>query len=280
MEFRHPCGHIHHPPLAHHMNLELLSTLEWFVSLTEQVQYGCHPILSEPINFTTALLPPSSQLSQEEGEDSSASEKQEEFTLQSGLLYPIFENFVPDAAIQGYLVAVLPWENYFLNVLQVQKQEELQAEDGSHENNHNTDNNQHGDVGSNKFSLGNDLPPPVLIQLQEWACHDMYLNFIMQGPFAHFIGYGSLHDAKYKGLAKSTSFATFTHESLTTKSLNPNNTNATTASASDSSSYSLVPFNLCMHDFILTVYPMAAFEASYHTKKPTLYMAMVLSMGY
>ncbi len=212
----------------------------------------------------TALLPPSSQLSQEEGEESAASEKQEEFTLQSILLYPIFENFVPDAAIQGYLVAVLPWENYFLNVLQVQKQEELQAEDGSHENNHNTNNN----------------PPPVLIQLQEWACHDMYLNFIMQGPFAHFIGYGSLHDAKYKGLAKSASFATFTHESLTTKSLNPNNANATAASASDLSSYSLVPFNLCMHDFVLTMYPMAAFEASYHTKKPILYTTMVLSMGY
>ena len=89
------------------------------MSLTEQVQYGCHPILSEPINFTTALLPPSSQLSQEEGEESAASEKQEEFTLQSILLYPIFENFVPDAAIQGYLVAVLPWENYFLNFFQV-----------------------------------------------------------------------------------------------------------------------------------------------------------------
>jgi len=102
------------PTLAHHVNLELLSTLEWFISLTEQVQYGHHPILSEPINFTTALLPPSSQLSQEEGEESAASEKQEEFTLQSILLYPIFENVVPDAAIQGYLVAVLPWENYLL----------------------------------------------------------------------------------------------------------------------------------------------------------------------
>jgi len=87
------------PTLAHHVNLELLSTLEWFVSLTEQVQYGRHPILSEPINFMTALLPPSLQLSQEEGEESAASEKQEEFTLQSILLYPIFESFVKDAVI-------------------------------------------------------------------------------------------------------------------------------------------------------------------------------------
>jgi len=112
------------------------------------------------------------------------------------------------------LAAVVPREEYLYNVLQVQEQEEQQANDGSHGNNRNsnTNNNGHGDFGSNKLSEEKNLPPFILVQLQEWACHDVVLNFIVQGTFACFIGYGSLHNAKYKVLQQSATFATFTHE--------------------------------------------------------------------
>jgi len=49
--------------------------------------------------------------------------------------------------------------------------------------------------------------------------------------------------------------------------------NASTALSSSS-----VPFDLCMHDFIIMVYPMVAFKVSFHKKKPTLYAAIVLSI--
>jgi len=87
------------PTSAHHVNLELLSTFEWFMSLTQQVQFAQHPILSQPINFMTALLPSPSQSSWEVEEEEAAVLKEEEDTLHSILLYPIFESFAKDAMI-------------------------------------------------------------------------------------------------------------------------------------------------------------------------------------
>jgi len=164
--------------------------------------------------------------------------------VRSVLVYPVFETFTPDAPIRGFLAALVPWEEYFENVFLVENDEQQQQQQQQHDA---------------EEQQQQKLIPPVLVEMQEVACYNIQMTFIVQGSKARFVGNGLLHDQKYQSLGHTAPFATFTHKV-------PPSTMTTTTE---------LP---CLHDFRLTVYPTAALEEHYQTYTPALFTAMVLAV--
>jgi len=257
------------PSTANMVNLDLFYIFPWFETLSSEVLMTRHPILSETIDMHVLFSSKTTQdnnedpivapAANEEGYESTQQHQQEQ--VHSILMYPVFETFAPDAPIRGFLLALVPWEEYFHNVLQVENYQQQQQQHHGSPLKADTDvsaADKEEKEAQQQQQLQN-LPPPVVVEVQEVACHNTAMTFVVQGSKACFVGNGLLHDRHYQSLGRTIPFATFTQ----------------TPAPESSSEATQLP---CLHDFRLTMYPTSALEKHYQTHDLVVFTAMVLAI--
>lgn len=126
----------------------------FFGSMVDTMIKNRTAALSDVINFVTG--------------DSNASGGEAEPPL-SLLCTPVFQSYEEDSAIVALLSAILPWQEYFMNVLPKGANGIIAVVKSSHQS----------------------------------------FTFRIDGPEAHFLGQGDMHNKKYDYLEKSNDFAAF-----------------------------------------------------------------------
>lgn len=164
---------------------------------------------------------------------------------QSYILEPIYDSFVEGANVSAFVVAILPWNNFFKNIFP-------ENVEGVH----------------------------VVI---DDKCGDIH-TYLLNGPKSTYVGFGDRHDPTYNYLRHSSDFAVDfrfhgshpTDGSVTFEGANLTETGQTYEEAfgqTYSDRYRDTSKGHCEYE--LAVYPSSTLQSSYTTNEPVLYCSAV-----
>jgi class 3 adenylate cyclase len=138
------------PTDASAINLDLSSIPSFYRQILDVIEIK-HEVLSEVVDLY-------------------ATQGDEAYQPRSYIFEPVFETFEKDSRVVGFIIAVLPWNSYFVNLLP---------------------------EGTNGF----------VVYVTDMCGADF--TYELNGPKATYMGEDDLHDSKYDDLAVTTQFAEF-----------------------------------------------------------------------